>query len=321
MTISAHRQWSHLQPGEQPTPRTASTIAYDEQNRVIVLFGGGSLNDTWTWNGHTWSLQHPPTSPPARSSACMSYDPLSGGALLFGGVDVTGMPLDDTWLWSGTQWLRLHTSTHPPARLGACMAYDAARQRTILFGGLAQAGHSGQLLNDTWAWDGAEWSLLKPAASPEPRLGACMAYSVFHQHVVLFGGTSGESTFGDTWLWHGTTWAKQSLSSGPPARAWAAMAFNHHTQQVVLTGGSGISGQQSPANLADTWTWNGTTWTQQAGSAPFAGSYHGMAYDAARQTLIVYATSGGKAYQGDKTHSASISRARYTLTSATCAWS
>ena len=52
------------------------------------------------------------------------------------------------------------------------MAYDAARAQVVLFGGL-----DGQILqdehplekDDTWVWDGTNWTQKSPANSPPPR--------------------------------------------------------------------------------------------------------------------------------------------------------
>ena len=47
---------------------------------------------------------------------------------------------------------------------------------------------------------------------------------------------------------------------------------------VVLFGG-----ETSSETFADTWEWDGTTWTQRASSGPSARTNHAMAYDSARQ--------------------------------------
>ena len=55
------------------------------------------------------------------------------------------------------------------------------------------------------------------------------------------------------------TWTQQHPAVHPPARAGAAMAYDAATGTAVLFGGNNPGGQ-----LGDTWTWDGTTWTQQA---------------------------------------------------------
>lgn len=74
-------------------------------------------------------------------------------------------------------------------------------------------------------------------------------------------------------------------AAGPPARAFAAAAYDESTHQVVLFGGIGQQG----AALGDTWTWDGSTWTEQHPAAsPPARAYAAMTYDPhTRDVLLV----------------------------------
>ena len=61
---------------------------------------------------------------------------------------------------------------------------------------------------------------------------------------------------------------------------------------IVLFGGLG----QGPplASLADTWLWNGTTWTQAApATSPSARLGHAMAYDSFRHRVVLFGGAGG----------------------------
>jgi hypothetical protein len=61
------------------------------------------------------------------------------------------------------------------------------------------------------------------------------------------------------------------------------MAYDAATGTVVLFGGFAFG---------DTWTWDGTTWTQQAPPAhPSARSAASMAYDAATGTVVLFGGS------------------------------
>src|SRR5579884_1224268 len=133
--------WTQLYPASSPVARDDAAMVYEAANRQVLLFGGESqqghfspaLNDTWTWDGHTWTQLHPPTSPPARFGASMAYDAATGQLILFGGG--AGNSLNDTWAWDGHTWTQLHSASSPPARIHACMVYDAASQQLVLFGG------------------------------------------------------------------------------------------------------------------------------------------------------------------------------------------
>ena len=63
------------------------------------------------------------------------------------------------------------------------------------------------------------------------------------------------------------------------------MAYDAARERIVLFGG-----WQSDVNqlLADTWTWDGTSWNLQLVTGPPAVRDHAMAYDAARQEIVLY---------------------------------
>ena len=82
------------------------------------------------------------------------------------------------------------------------------------------------------------------------------------------------------------TWQEVRLPLNPPGRYEPAMAYDAATNQVVLFGGAR---DITFHLLGDTWTWNGTTWTEQhpaQSPPPMYGSK--MAYDAATHQLVLF---------------------------------
>ena len=107
------------------------------------------------------------------------------------------------------------------------------------------------------------WTQQAPAVHPPALIGASMAYDAATGTTVLFGGASRlKPALADTWTWDGTTWTRQHPAVHPRARFAASMAYDAATGTVVLFGGNAGPGNLTP--LADTWTWDGTTWTRQA---------------------------------------------------------
>ena len=85
------------------------------------------------------------------------------------------------------------------------------------------------------------------------------------------------------------SWMEQSPASSPFGRSYASMAYDASNGTVVLFGGV-IDGFHN-----DTWTWNGTTWTEQA-AAPAgltARDGAGMVYDASTGTVVVFGGFNG----------------------------
>jgi hypothetical protein len=132
------------------------------------------------------------------------------------------------------------------------MAFDAAHNQIVLFGGCCDARDN--FLNETWTWDGTNWTKQSPTNSPSARYDAAMAYDAAHSQVVLFGGVN-NGGLNDTWTWDGTNWTKQSPTNSPSARYNPAMAYDAASGQVVLFGGCCDAGINL---LNDTWTWDGT---------------------------------------------------------------
>lgn len=294
MGIPRTYRWSLRSVSGMPSARKAACMAYDSARNLALFFGGGGLDDTWIWNGARWTEIRAARTPPARSSACMAYDSTHAQIILFGGVAPDGHLLADTWAWNGVGWTQLSSSNSPPARCGACMAYDPTHKRIVLFGGLTYGERVGKLLNDTWTWDGTRWTRQQAEALPA-RTGACMTWDETQHYTLLFGGTSGDSTFADTWTWDGAHWSKHQPQNIPPARAWSSLVYHSLQQSSILISGGGEGTPSDPTSLmlSDTWSWDGNNWQEVAANAPHT-SYHSATYDATRQNIIVYSTNGDK---------------------------
>jgi hypothetical protein len=167
-----------------------------------------------------------------------------------------------------------------------------------MFGGNNGGCGGNVTFGDTWAWNGSSWVQPQPATSPAPRAGAGMAPNAGSGGVLLFGGQDPNAypgdglliaVFNDTWAWDGNaqTWTQQFPAVAPPARALIPneMVFDASTGTVVVFGGSDGAWNA----LGDTWTWDGTAWTQQFPPvSPPARLNHAMAYDAHTGMVVVF---------------------------------
>src|SRR5947208_12730816 len=79
--------------------------------------------------------------------------------------------------------------------------------------------------------------------------------------------------------------ATRAANAVPLPRVEAGMVYDDATGQVVLFGGFGTG---PSGMLSDTWTWDGTGWTQRTPAhAPPARYQMGMAYDAAHGQVVL----------------------------------
>jgi hypothetical protein len=131
-----------------------------------------------------------------------------------------------------------------------------------------------------------DWVEPSISGAPPGRCCAGFAYDYATHSVVLFGGFTNPATLGDTWTFQ-TEWTQLSPATSPSPRQGQAMAWDGAAGNVVLFGGNESDGTY----LNDTWTWDGTTWTQQFPpvSPPVRRlDYPSMAYDAATQTVLMF---------------------------------
>lgn len=177
-------------------------------------------------------------------------------------------------------WEQVSPAPSPSARQTASMAFDGATGQLILFGGV---DINGNLLDDTWNWDGNTWTQLTPLISPPARAQAAMAFDQRTGQLILFGGFNG-GTLGDTWRWDGqlNTWIPVPVSNAPLPRRDASMAFDANSGNLILFGGIGNQ------TFNDTWSWNGITWTQVASTGPSARFNASLAQDPATGQLILF---------------------------------
>ncbi|MBI2945238.1 MAG: hypothetical protein HYY25_13675 [Candidatus Wallbacteria bacterium] len=287
-TSWSQRQADTASPGaDQPFRRGDCALAYDSARQRVVLFGGADasenkLNDTWEWDGTNWSQRQADTDTPGADQPlkhvghAMAYDSARRRVVLFGGIEAgNGLfwaILNDTWEWDGTHWSQrqAHSSapdleslgtTQPYWRENYALAYDDARKRVVLFGG---TGRGGLACNDTWEWDGTNWSQrqaidFSPGTHQPPyRAHHALAYDNGRQRVILFGGYRGPEVFNDTWEWDGTDWSQTQADTAslrtdqPPRRFGHALAYDRSRQRAVLFGGFD---SPSGAGFNDTWTY------------------------------------------------------------------
>jgi hypothetical protein len=149
------RRWTRASTAG-PSPRSGAAMAWHQQLRVVVLFGGsgGPLGDTWSWNGRAWTRVAIPPAP-GRFNTVMAWDPSSRRLIRFGGWDGTGRTAD-TWELREDGWA-LVQNDGPGARNHAVLVSAPDRGSLLLFG-----GHDGEtVFGDLWERRDGRWTLLQ----------------------------------------------------------------------------------------------------------------------------------------------------------------
>lgn len=290
----AGRSWARRTPVTPalPTPRTA-VLAYDEARRRTVLLGG-ELGDgiTWEYDGGRWRAASPddPTgtkSPGHHLGHTLSFDPTRARTVLLGGFDAVGTPDVKLWSWDGSAW-SVDSSTAPVLSFHAASVEPSGR--LVAFGADPLVGNL-----QTHLWEKSGWSVLDtPHAPPYARYSSAAAYDPVRARLVTFGGDGAFSYEKDTWEFDGSDWTLADAGGGkgkPAARTMAGAAYHQGLQRVVMFGGAGDD------IYGDLWDWDGKAWSQRAATSttpdgPYGRMSAGVAYDAARDRLIVFGGYG-----------------------------
>jgi hypothetical protein len=160
-----------------------------------------------------------------------------------------------------TGWKPILSKHIPPARYEAMVAYNPQSGKALLFGGTVEQGKNNWTeVNDTWEWDGTDWTELTPAQSPPARTRGVMAYDPKRNIIILFGGWDNlKKSLSDTWAWDGKNWQKIGTCETcypPPARGCQNMFYDTVREEIVMYGGC----NENQVYFNDTWSWNGEEW-------------------------------------------------------------
>ncbi|MCI4324484.1 MAG: hypothetical protein L3K00_01165 [Thermoplasmata archaeon] len=257
-----HGIWTPLFPAVSPSARAFASMAYDQADGYVVLFGGMSrfgvaLDDTWSFVGGVWTALPGDTSaggvpgvsyPIGRFQSSMTYDAADGYLLLFGGTNTSYYSgvgyVGDTWSYSAGVWTNMTpttpTATNTPSqRASTEMTYDSEDGYVLLFSGLQWNSISGySSYADTWSFSAGVWTNLTSSmsASPPGVASGALVDDTYDGYPILWGGLTagGAHITSSTWEFTGTGWVKLSPAAAAAAQSGFSMAFDPSDNEVVL---------------------------------------------------------------------------------------
>lgn len=280
------QQWVQQATAQSPGAQWFLPLTYDEFNSEAVLFGGFAgawFDDTWLYANGTWRQAQPTTVPPARCCHSLAFDLVRGRVVMFGGADASNADINDTWEWDGANWTQMQPTNAPSPRRQPRMAFDPTRGTVLLFGG--GTGSSGTtVFDDTWAWDGTNWTQLSPRTTPPARWSHALVTDWIRAEMVMFGGAqrAGTGLLDDTWLWDGNDWRLATTTFGPSPRWRVRGAYSSTRSRTVFVGDTST----------ETWEWDGSRWWLSDAGLPGARSANGMAGSLVNPTTVLYGGSG-----------------------------
>jgi len=323
-------EWAQIQvPGtadvDYPLGRGGHSLTFDPDLGVVRLFGGstssgvaptqlptGARNDTWEWDGGTWTKRqiHDNTRFPKPAVwSGIVYDTIRDKAYLFGGeyqdpntFELFSWGVIYEWNNSGSTWDALAPGgAKPDDRAGHVLVFDSAREVAVLYGGfrwtVINMTPTKVYSTETWEWDGVTWTKKTPVANPGEKTRNAAAFDASRNVVTIFGND--DSTLdNELWEYDGNNWVQNSPTGSEPAPVDSSELFyNINTEVLTLVGGWTSSGTGNN----DTWTFNGTAWSQVLYYPPPKGrSRFGMAHDPGVDKLYIFAGITVDADSGDE---------------------
>ena len=318
--------WTQTPTPASPPPLQAPALAFDGARQQVVLFGGytrpGFAADTWEYDGR-WTRRATAHAPSARGGHVLTYDPGRGRVVLFGGttsmVASGSLTLSDTWEYDGVDWTRVATANSPPARMQSALVHDSVRARTVLVGGNTGGGPL-TLLNDTWEYDGNNWTQSAATIAPGGLCQHALAFDTARARTVLFGGTTvvaGWSTaFAGTWEYDGSVWVQVPTAAAPPLDG--RLAYDCARGRTVML--TRVPVAPVPASFRDTWEYDGSNWAALSPASSLGGrDGEDLAYDGARGVVVLF--GGLVPWQGDTAELVPPTSATWTRHGTGCAGS
>ncbi|MBI4295233.1 MAG: hypothetical protein HY669_03600 [Chloroflexi bacterium] len=264
----------------EPSARIDYAMAYFPPDNGIIMHGGWGdpdwqpLNEMWKLDASGWSALEAPDSP-AFAHHSMTYD--SGRGVLV----LSGRHFDGTyqvWEYDGNGWVDKGDVPLGPSIDGDVeVAYDANLQRVVLYA----AGFDGVSV-ETWEYDEIDWVQKVPQHQPPAVAdGALLQYDGTAQKTMLVApiGDLWQEHEAQTWLWDGIDWSEVG-GTQPPNAGGGGMAYDSARGEMVL-----ITSQM------DTWTFDGTGWTQifpRTSPVPVPSRFFAMAFDPVQQIAAFF---------------------------------
>ncbi len=281
--------WQQINTANAPPARFLTGMAYDSARDRIVLFGGAAtasdqttvnnMYDTWEFDGTNWTQRN--AAGPTVNKPILTYDSARNQLLMLGINDKTETqmylynPADGTWT-------QQHPTTLPGCVQEAGMVFQTQSNTVMETGGVCASSTSTE---ETFEWDGTNWTKIKPAAGSGNTFGSAIAYDPTRQLVLEFGGVPPfDVPRGQTWAYLSQNWFPITDSGVPSQRSLFSFKADPKNKLVWLYAGINESN-----TFGDLWSFQNGQWNQVTipDTGPTGCLGPASAYDTDRQKLVV----------------------------------
>ncbi|MEA2328648.1 MAG: large repetitive protein [Thermoanaerobaculia bacterium] len=307
-------------------------LEYDPVRKQTIMLGVSESNVTvmyaWDPAAAKWNQLTPTVLPTCANEGAMTWQSSNNTILYTGGVCSTSLSTEETYEWDGTKWTKIELTSFAGPYVGSALTFDLDRQVAVLFGG---APPSGVLVPSTYTYADKAWVGVGDAAYPVPRSLFTFVSDPVQKVIYLFGGVNDSSNFldfwtyqngtfrtltsnqptdctspigaydtdrsklvvlcagGATWEYDGATWTQfDANKTAPPGHRFGSIAYDQSLKKTVYFGGFDVNGLY----LNQTWTYDGTVWTQVKKNPAPSRSLTSMWYDPILKKTVIYGGLG-----------------------------
>lgn len=292
--------WHQIETATHPPERESAGLAYDRERDRVILFGGFNLKtegkvtttvtlkDTWEFDGTDWhEVLH---EGPDLSKPLLVFDQARHETILLG-INTDLETAMYRWKPDGNQWQAVTPTTLPTCVNDAALVYQTHNQKPLLAGGVCSS--LTPLADETWEWDGSNWTLLV-TNSTNRTAGSAVAYDTVQHRVVRFGGSSTFNSVveSSSTVYKDLVWTFLAYRATPVPRSFAVFRRDPVRDVIWMLGGLSEYTLTSSAiiYLDDFWRYQDGQWNTATGSTtqyPSQCATPLSTFDTKREVLVV----------------------------------
>lgn len=276
--------WNEKTGTRLPSCVNEGAITYNPVNGTVFFTGGACsgvtvIEDNEEWDGNQWNPKTVKTNVGRLYGPAVAFDESRRVLMLFGGNSVAGgTPRNSMWVYDG-DWTQLFDlNLVPPARSLAVFVTDFPNNRILLFGGVDPATS----YSDFWQFQYGKWQRIVTATPPPQTCSSPNgAFDTVRNKLEVLCSDSGLHEF------DGTDWKDISgLSKVPSARNFSNMVYDQNLKKTVLFGG------YITDYINQTWTWDGSSWSQIEHDQPPQRALQSMWFDTHLNRTVLFGGVG-----------------------------
>jgi len=280
----AAAKWNQLTPTVLPTCVNEGAVTWQSSNNTILYTGGvctttNSTEESYEWDGTNWTKVDLTQFAGAYVGSALTFDPDHQNAVLFGGQPVVGVLDTATFTYANKAWSVAGDAAYPAPRSLFTFTTDPVNKVVYMFGGVNDA----LTFFDLWTYQNGTFRPLTTTNQPTDCASPIGAYDTDRSKlIVLCSGSA-------TWEFDGTTWTQfDATKNAPPAHRFASLVYDQNLKKTVFFGG--LDGNNIYLN--QTWTFDGTVWTQVKKNPAPSRTLTSMWYDPILKKTVLYGGLG-----------------------------